>query len=456
MNGSNHGPYKRRLEDLLNLRRSMWASYLRAAQLRNFSWRQARTPFYHQMRVFFNTILWVLIYLKHRIGLRHSFPDHAHEPARGVYGFTARVPLNGERPSSGEIRLSLAGDWATGTPESGAVASRIREFNPHYTVHLGDIYFVGSPREVEESCLGNARGRNIHAVAWPIGSRGGFALNGNHEMYANGHGYFKTLLPNLGMRPGPKLPPDGQRASFFALENDDWIIIAIDTAYNAVGVPILERTFAIKKIPYVGGDCRMPAALVRWLRQVVKPRIAGRGVILLSHHQYYSGFEGGYSKAGVQLSEFLDKPALWFWGNEHRMAVYGLCRRKNGIEAYGRCLGHGGMPAEIHPKPRHKPGEGPLVAYDDREYRRVSSVPVGYNGYANLIFRGPQLKIEYRDVRQKDNLLLTEEWETADGVLIGRDIRIRTSSPEFKQYHPDLRFAIRPAPQRELAREAIV
>lgn len=452
MNGSNHVPYKRNLEDLLNLRRSMWANYIREAQIRNFSWRQARKPTFHQARAFFNTVVWVLIYLKHRFGRRHPFLDYTGDAGRGIYALTASFPLNGERPSTGEIRISLAGDWGAATPEAGAVASRIREFNPHYTIHLGDIYFVGHANEVRENCLGDPHGKQIHAVAWPIGSRGSFALNGNHEMYANGHGYFKVFLPNLGMRPGPKLRPSGQKASFFALENDAWIIIGVDTGYNSVGMPVLERVAYVKKIPYVGGDCCLPSALVRWLREAIKPELAGRGVILLSHHPYCASFERPFAKAGVQLREFIDKPVLWFWGNQHRLAIYGPYHKKNGITAYGRCVGHGGMPVTIHQKPRHCPGEDPLVVYDDREYRAVGSTPVGYNGYANLIFQGSRLRIEYRDLRHHDNLLLTEDWETRDGQIVGRDIRIRTFSPDFKQYNPDLRAAIGSPVQHRVSR----
>ncbi|MGH9450251.1 MAG: metallophosphoesterase [Terriglobia bacterium] len=447
MNGSNHTGYKRSLEDLLNLRRSMWANYLREAQLTSFSWQQAKKPFSHQLKVTINTIIWILIYLKHRFGLRYPFQDYTHDKSRGVYPLTAVFPLNGERPSAGQVRVSLAGDWGTGAPESNSVASRIREFNPHYTIHLGDIYFVGDAIEVEENCLGNPHRKNIHAVAWPIGSRGSFALNGNHEMYANGRGYFKTFLPRLGMRPGPKLLPGGQKASFFALANDHWLIVAVDTGYNSVGLPILEWVPQIRKIPHVGGDCSLPPAVVRWLRETVRPETDGRGVILLSHHQYWSSFEHHFSKAGEQLVGLIGKPVLWFWGNEHRMAIYAPHRVKNGIEAFGRCLGHGGMPATVHAKPRHKPGEGPLVIYDDREYRKVSGIAVGFNGYANLIFDGPRLRIEYRDLRQRDNLLLTEEWETRGGLLVGKDIRLRTASRDFRQYHPDLRAAITPAEQ---------
>lgn len=452
MSGSNHAGYKRSLEDLLNLRRSMWANYLRAAQLGSFSWQQAKTPLGHQLRVFINTVLWVLIYLKHRFGLRYPFQDYSRDKSHGIFPLTAAFPLNGERPSGGPIRMSVAGDWGAGTPESNAVATRIREFNPHYTIHLGDIYFVGSAREVKESCLGDSRGKNFHAISWPIGSRGSFALNGNHEMYANGRGYFKVFLPRLGMRPGPKLPPQGQRASFFALANDHWLVVAVDTGYNSVGLPILEWIPQIRRIPHVGGDCSLPPAVMRWFRSAVAPHIDGRGVILMSHHQCWSSFEHHFSKAADQLLAHIRKPVLWFWGNEHHMAIYGPCRRTNGVDVFGRCLGHGGMPVTIHRKPRHKPGQGPLIVYDDREYRKVSGIPVGFNGYANLIFDGPQLKIEYRDIRQKDNLLLSEQWETRGGQLYGRDIRLRSLAKDFKQFAPDLRGAITPAAEPEWVR----
>lgn len=449
MNGTRSVQYKRSLEDLLNLRRSAWHSYFRAAKLESFSWREARKPFIHQVKSFINTMTWVLIYLKYRFGRRHPFQDYANDPTRGIYPLVSKLPLNGDLHAQDEIRMSLAGDWATGTSESSAIADHIRKFNPHYTVHLGDVYFVGESSEVEENCLGNPQGKKIHAVTWPLGSCGSFALNGNHEMYANGHAYFDDFLPRLGMRLGPGMKTAGQRASYFCLKNKHWLVLALDTGYNSVGLPIFERVCYVKKIPHLGGNCSLPQTVLRWLREEVRPEIEGRGVVLLTHHQYYSSFEDCFPEAGRQLLEFISKPVLWFWGHEHRMAIYGPCRLKRGIEAYGRCIGHGGMPVSIQAKPRHKPKQGPLVLYDDREYRRVSGMPVGHNGYVNLVFQGPHLRVEYRDLRKRGNLLLTETWETQDGNLAGTDIRLWTSEKEFRQYHPDLRFAIAPTVQVE-------
>ncbi len=446
MNGTSSTQYKRNLEELLNLKRSAWHNYIRAAKLESFSWRNAHKPLHYQLKAFLNSMVWVLTYLKYRFGMRHPFPDYSSERVKGIYPLSADFSPNGAEE---DVRVSLAGDWGTGTLEASLVANLIRRFRPHYTVHLGDIYFVGNSNTVRENCLGNPHGKKFHAVTWPKGSRGTFALNGNHEMYANGHAYFDVLLPNLGMRAGLGSLAEGQKASFFCLKNHHWVIIALDTGYNSVGVPILERTAYLKKIPHLGGDCSLPHAIIRWISKEVAPELDGRGVILLSHHQYCSAFEGRFIKPGRQLFGLVRKPVLWFWGNEHRMAIYGPTRVDGGIEAYGRCLGHGGMPVNIHTKVRVNSKRCPLVIYDDRQYRRISGTPVGYNGYANLLFRGRRLTIKYHDIRLEDNVLLTETWEVSNGTLVGKDIRINTPDPGLIQFHPDLRYAIEPPLQHK-------
>jgi hypothetical protein len=87
----------------------------------------------------------------------------------------------------------------SGTEESAVVASRMSvNPPPNYTVHIGDVYFVGTTEEVASNCLGQAPANTLHGVQWPGGSLGSFALNGNHEMYSRGFGYFDTWLPKLG------------------------------------------------------------------------------------------------------------------------------------------------------------------------------------------------------------------------------------------------------------------
>ena len=173
---------------------------------------------------------WVTEYWRFRIGRRHPFQTYDGEDGdNGVY------ELRGDAP---EIRIALAGDWGTGTDEAAEVAALIEAWRPHYSIHLGDVYYVGDPAEVGANFLGIPNPRYQFAPCkWPLGSEGAFALNGNHEMYALGYGYFDHILPKLGVSGSPR----GQRASYFCLENDHWRIIALDTSYNSVGAPILEH-----------------------------------------------------------------------------------------------------------------------------------------------------------------------------------------------------------------------
>jgi len=172
----------------------------------------------------------------------------------------------------------------------------MKEPKPHFTIHIGDVYYVGDPPEVNENCLGvRDPCNNYDAVTWPVGNRGSFALNGNHEMYANGVGYFELFLPRLGVRNANGVLR-GQQTSFFCLQNTHWRIVAIDTGYNSIGIPILSHIPLINSIPGIGGNCKPPDELITWLTEIVKPAHDKRGLILMSHHQPHSGFEGDYTK----------------------------------------------------------------------------------------------------------------------------------------------------------------
>lgn len=341
-----------------------------------------------KIRVF----LWVYHYLKSRFGRKYPFPDYSTAGAdNGIYDLA--VPAGEPDP----VIVSLLGDWGSGTKEAYDAGQQVRADNPHYTIHLGDIYYVGAPAEVRENMLGGK-------VQWPPGSRGAFALNANHEMYARGEGYFKVLLPELGLNGG------GQKASFFCLKNDYWLVIGLDTGYNSVGLPILEMVFR--------PDCRQHDKLMAWLRDEVRlGEDNQRGVIFLSHHQYYSGFESGYPRPAEQLAQLIRRPVLWIWGHEHRFAMYGKHATDPGaVAAYGRCLGHGGLPIEDiddDPKKGDKYQVG-LVLYDRRERTKIGAlrIPVGYNGYANLAFASRELTVEYKDTERP---LVRERWRVGDG-----------------------------------------
>jgi Calcineurin-like phosphoesterase len=333
-------------------------------------------------------------YVHQRIGPRHAFPDYSHGADRGIY------PLSGD---GAEVRVSIAGDWASGTDEAAAVATRIAAFEPHFTIHLGDAYYVGDESEVRSTFLGE-RCSDYVPTLWPRGSVGTFALNGNHEMYSRGRAYFDVLLPQLGLAAGPP-----QRASFFCLENAHWRIIALDTAYNSVRWPLLEE---LPFWPFAPGN-DLNRAQLEWLAGLLRAGRDQRGLLVLTHHPPYSRFERTHTKPARQLRQLINVPVLWFFGHEHRLAVYGRYRRGGGIEAWGRNIGHGGMPVELHSQVTDP--ELKLLFTDSRRYANDEGLEVGYNGHANLTFAGATLAIEYCDLT--GDIVYRERWSVMDGTL---------------------------------------
>jgi len=360
---------------------------------------------------------WVRNYLAYVFRQKHPFPSYSACPRNAMYDL-----LDDEGTEN--VRVALAGDWGTGTDEAECVAQQMGKFDPHYTVHIGDVYYVGDPPEVNENCLGIRNiNNNYDPVIWPIGSLGSFAMNGNHEMYANGGGYFDVLLPELGLRVAGEL--QGQQTSFFCLQNSRWRIIAIDTGYNSNGLPILGQIPIINKIPGIGGNCRLPDALMQWLATIVVPRppqVDRRGVIIMSHQQYYSGFEDEFREPAKQLWDAgIKGPVLWFWGHEHRLAGYDLYGTDQ-LKAFGRCVGHGGMPLSLA-----APIKNPNPKFYDA---RRGTQGFGVNGHVNLNFRGPTLDATYVDL--KGTKLVQERWSVdGSGVIHLDSYQKMISDPDF-------------------------
>jgi hypothetical protein len=238
----------------------------------------------------------------------------------GKQKFPAGQP--GILPMPDQVTLAIAGDWGTGNfaPEPSP-AFKIKDFiptlNPHYTIHLGDVYYAGTNGEETTNLVD----------AWPAGSLGSFTLNSNHEMYSGAKPYFTKALasPMFHLQAG---------YSFFALENTNWIVVGLDSAY-----------FSSEDGAYLDGSLGVgdPAAAdpLAFLKEV-----AGRGkkVIVLTHHN-------GLPEIGSGLATTLwtqvmgafpadAPPAYWYWGHVHAGAVY--VKQPNGTQC--RCTGHAALP----------------------------------------------------------------------------------------------------------------
>lgn len=332
------------------------------------------------------------------------------------------------------IRIAMTGDWGSGTRESGLVTKLMAsETSPHWTMHLGDVYFTGNPEEIKHNILGVVPPGATKAVTWKHGSVGSLAFEGNHEMYSMGNGYFSSWLPTLGPKSPNSATPRGQKASYAAVENEFWRVIGLDTGYSTWDA-VHETQSTLQ-----------PEQVMTWLRKVlgmanVKARKDKRGLIILGHHQYRSAFEKQFVDSAKQLSEFidLDYPILWFWGHEHKLSIYdkgGITEA--GLTAYGRCIGIGGYPTSHVPIPENARSNG-LFAYDDRTWllRKgpLGTYQQGFNGYAALTLRGHRVEVEYRTLQLNKNPKDENDInENATEVVIKETFAINPLSTRLEQ-----------------------
>ena len=289
-----------------------------------------------------------------------------------------RHPFNpcpaGPRRISNRARLLLAGDWGTGLPRARAVAHEMRKVLEdgmaqsidQHVVHLGDVYYSGWAWEYDRRFLAH----------WPVAvgeadSVASWALNGNHDMYSGGHGYFGHLLAD------PRFA--GQEASsFFSLYNEDWEVLGLDTGWD---------------------DGSLAEPQPAWVEQ--RKAASGRKLLLLSHHQLFSAYQRTTPRVGEGLAGALasGRVRAWFWGHEHRCMLF---RPHQGVNA-ARCIGHGGVPAPMW-RDQHAPYPD-LAVYEYRTRLWAGAVPWALFGFAVLDFDGPTIRARYIDENGTEHLV---------------------------------------------------
>lgn len=210
-------------------------------------------------------------------------------------------------------RFAILGDWASGRYGAPVCASSVANDERGFDVvlHLGDVYYAGRAEEIQENFLQywpfDARSRTANRQA-PLFR----ACLGNHEMYSGGKPFVDLVLQ-----------PFEQQSTAFALENDDWLFVGLDTAYD---------------------EWKLGARQENWLRRLLA-RDDGRQVVLFSHHPPFSFFESINSKYYKLMRQiFVDHPGkvhTWYWGHEHLGAIYD---KSPDLGVFGRCVGHSGFP----------------------------------------------------------------------------------------------------------------
>ena len=285
-----------------------------------------------------------------------------------------------QRPLPAGARVAVIGDWGTGMDDAEALVRRlVRDCRADALVHLGDIYYSGTPQEARYNFAEPLAAAFRDRAAIPV-----FNLPGNHDYYSGGQGFF-------GLVDGPLGVAAGQKASYFGVRTTDrrWQLVGVDTGQG-------------DRVPGVNFDEFYSAPTLRdseadWVRDKVQ-RFPGR-TVMLSHHQLFSAHVPlNGSRSGRPRPNFNDRlldlarpyagrVAAWLWGHEHSLALYqdGLA----GI-ARGRLVGCSGF--EVGSGEDPYVGRFPDVPFRSPEVRL--SVHSGWysHGFAVLDLGGPAIE----------------------------------------------------------------
>ena len=311
-----------------------------------------------------------------RDGWKHSFicwnPGRCHSRPTSPRNISPIVRIDNN------ATIGLTGDWGTGDASSRSIAQRITDLKPDHTIHLGDIYYAGAENEV----------RNKFLALWPAGTSpnaSSFALNGNHEMYSGGIGYFQVALTD------PRFKAQ-QGLSYFSLQNDHWTIIALDTAYYA-------HNFYLNGA--IDADVQLP-----WLTVLTQAaRQAGRRVILLTHHAGVDVEPAG-SAVKVTVADLWNQvlhatgggPDYWYWGHVHAGYALTPFPIAGGRNLMARCVGHCGVPWLPFSAETGLSANGFTLEWgENRTANDVDEPARALNGFLMLRLRGDQIVEEFRD-----------------------------------------------------------
>lgn len=286
--------------------------------------------------------------------------------------------------NNGALTIGLIADWGTGMEPAQRVLSALGQHAPDVLIHLGDIYYSGTPREARERFLQICQQTSHMQIPT-------YTLSGNHDMYSGGAGYY-GLLGELG-----------QPASYFCLRNASWQLLAMDT-----GLHDGDPGTVTSNLTY------LESQEIAWHQDKIA-NAGGRGTILLSHHQLFSAANSvGNLPNGQPLAvnpflygafaNVLDQIDLWLWGHEHNSIVFDPYPDSGPQLRRGRCIGSAAIPMLLEQNPYTPDASLELPLGQTTPPIMNPGVRLGDNGefynhgYAVLTLAGPQATVDYYQV----------------------------------------------------------
>lgn len=293
-----------------------------------------------------------------------------------------RPKSNKPEPIGNTFKVAMVSDWGTGMYGAPVSAETIRQSAPYdLLLHLGDVYYSGTKEEVRERFL------NV----WPTDAgKISRALNSNHEMYSGGYGYFELILPAFN-----------QEASYWALRNNYWLLLGLDTAYV---------------------DHEIDTQQLEWINSVIKTA-GNTKIVLFTHHQPFSRLDKQGPKLVEALSDWLAQGLVkaWYWGHEHECIVYDK-HPSFGFE--GRCLGNGGVP---EPRKRDVTNASLHKSIGDVKWRKLSA---NDDSPACIVLDGPNQYIPGEESKFGPHGFMTLEF---NGPVLQEFVRLPDGSELFKK-----------------------
>lgn len=274
-----------------------------------------------------------------------------------------------------DAQVAIIGDWGTGMDDAiKLVENMIDQHNPDVIIHLGDIYYSGTPEECQQNVVDVFNTVFESRTRVPV-----FTLPGNHDYYALGYGFF-PMLEQLNAFDSTA----NQAASYFYLTTEDgmWNFQGMDTGLNDSDPLNQFNTF------YSGPW--LQDTEIQW--HVDKLSKSTGNTILLSHHQLFSTADAINGKLSsyrdtpylnsyllsVFQPYFRNKVAAWIWGHEHNLALYAL--GQFGLQM-GVCLGCSSYEEAESDDPYEQ--KYPQVSYESPGNNELSITDGYYNhGYA--------------------------------------------------------------------------
>jgi Calcineurin-like phosphoesterase len=222
-------------------------------------------------------------------------------------------------------KVAILGDWGTGMPDAVALLKDIIvNHKPDAIIHLGDIYYAGTPTEVHQY-FGDVFTQVFNEVLGAGNRIPVFSIPGNHDYYAFGAEYYKVVT---GLNNYPGMESAIQNASYFSLRTEDggWQFLGMDTGF-------FDSNPVHQFDPLYAGPW-LHDSEITWLRD--KMTNFNGASILLSHHQVFSANSAINGKNSVLNGlkyynpylyrvfwDFMSKSvAGWIWGHEHNYVMY--------------------------------------------------------------------------------------------------------------------------------------